>query len=49
MLGLTRRERLVKKAQIYMREGEKIPLDLFADLLSEGVDVTELERTMRNG
>jgi hypothetical protein len=38
-------ERLIRKAQAYLKAGYPIPLDLFAALMSEGIDVTELERT----
>lgn len=36
------RERLIERAECYIRAGLPIPLDLFAQLLSEGVDVEAL-------
>ncbi len=41
-------EHLIRKAQHHIRTSQPIPLDLFADLMSAGIDVTELERTTRN-
>lgn len=46
---LTSRGRAVSKAETLLREGERIPLDLYAELVGYGVDVNELERTTRNG
>lgn len=46
---ITPRGRAMSKAETLIREGETIPLDLFAELLSHGVDINEFERTIRNG
>jgi hypothetical protein len=40
--------KLVHRAQHHIRQHNPIPLDLFADLMGAGIDVTELERTTRN-
>jgi len=34
----------VKKAEKILKQGEPLPVDLFAALLEQGVDVNELER-----
>lgn len=47
-LPLFTKYRLTKRAEKLLRQGKTIPLDLFAQLISCGVDVTELERKIRN-
>lgn len=42
------RDRLINRAKEHIRATGIIPLDLFADLHSAGVDVTELERNTHN-
>lgn len=37
-------ERLLLKAQRKLEEHQQIPLDLYAQLIAEGVDVSTLER-----
>lgn len=44
-----RRRRAIQKAQAHIRNHSPIPLTLFAELDALGIDVTELERTTRNG
>lgn len=46
---MTRTARLIAIARRRVRADKKIPLDLFAELMGAGIDVTELERTARNG
>lgn len=41
-------ERLIRQAQHHIRKHSPIPLDLFAQLMDAGIDVTELERSTRN-
>jgi hypothetical protein len=40
---------LIFKAKTLIKSGGLIPLDLYAALDAEGVDITELERNARNG
>lgn len=42
-------ERLTRKAEKHLNDSGVIPLDLFAQLMEAGIDVTELERKVRNG
>lgn len=42
-------KQLTRRAVAYFKNSQPIPLDLFTALMEEGVDVTELERTTRNG
>lgn len=42
-------ERLVRKATKQLEADGVIQLDLFAKLMEAGIDVTELERKVRNG
>jgi hypothetical protein len=42
-----RRRYLTVRAVLLMKRGEPLPLDLFAELLSEGVNVDELDRRFR--
>lgn len=50
MFGIfSKRHRLAKSAERYFKAGEPIPLDLFVECLTHGVDITALERKARNG
>jgi hypothetical protein len=40
---------LIRTARTYIEASRPIPLDLYAQLDAAGVDITELERTIRNG
>lgn len=46
---MTFRFLLIRKAKMYIAGGGPIPLDLYAQLDSEGIDIQELERNARNG
>lgn len=39
---------LIKRARRYLERNEPIPLDLFYQMLSAGVDVSEVERKYRS-
>lgn len=45
----SRTDRLIAIARRRVQQGNHIPLDLFAELMGAGIDVTELERNARNG
>ncbi len=49
MFTALKTKQLTRRAEAYFRKSEPIPLDLFAALMERGIDVTELERTTRNG
>jgi phage-related baseplate assembly protein len=41
---MTESEFLIRQAQAYWSQGQRLPLDLFANLISAGLDVDALER-----
>ncbi len=43
------RQRLCRRARAFIKQDQPIPLTLFAQMDTLGIDINELERTIRNG